>query len=343
MADAARGSTQEQGGPAGPDPQLALPEGFGDSPLWRDPAFVGWYVRLQLISDAGRLEGWSLRNVATWLRCSFNQARRFIAALENAGLLAYPEGLQSNRAYPVELRDYWGPPHTADHTADPPKPTQRKKPVTTPTPPSQGGRTTQQNGELFPGIAAQQKNGNGASSTNRLMQLIHVMGLDEDPLCTGALWAKQAEVVRRMVEQHGDEATEAAIRGVPHLFPWSEPDAPPWDAFIVERHFIRAVAAHGRAEAQKKRAGSRQQAIRQHIQNQEDQERAERLAVEDWQKRIKARIRKEPEDLQWRYVRKAEKQVEGLPLKDRDSRKKLAAKIALRLYGEDQGDPPPGR
>lgn len=340
MADAARGSQQEHEGPVRPGPRLTVPEGFGGSPLWRDPAFVGWYVRLQLRSDAGRLEGWSLRNVATWLRCSFNQARRFIAALEDAGLLAYPEGLPPNRAYPVELRDYWGPLHTADHTADPPKTTQRKKPVTTPTPSSRGNNTTQQNGELFPALAAQQKNGN---CTNRLMQLIHVMGLDEDPLCTGALWAKQAEVVRRMVDQQGEEATEAAIRGVPHLFPWSEPDAPPWDAFIVERHFIRAVAAHGRAEAQKKSAGNRQQAIRQHIQKQEDQEQAERLAIEDWQKRIRAQIKREPEEEQWRYVRKAEKQVAGLPLKDRDSRKKLAAKIALRLYGEDQGDPPPGR
>lgn len=322
-----------------PTPRLSVPATFGDSQLWADPAHVGFYVRLQLRADGrGRIEGWSLRNLARWLNASLNQVRRLVRALEDAGLLNYPEGQPSNRPYPVELRDFWGQGHTAK---PPPETLESTQHTPAPQKPRNRANATQQNRELFPGMATQQK---AEKSTNRLMAMVHKLGLDEDPRLTGPLWAKQARVIGRLVEQHGADATEAAIRGVPNLWPWSEPDGPPWDAFDVERQFMRAVAAQGRAESAKRVAGAGRQAARRYAQQKEAREKEHERELEKWLKRATRAIREEPREVQREYAVRAEEELADVYGRtSKEFRRRMVRHIGLRLYGEEHGDPPPPR
>lgn len=341
MAEDARPEAGAEG--AGPPPPLSLPRSFAESPLWRDPLHVAWYIRLQLAADEdGRIHNWSLRKASRWLQCTAHQMRRFLETLDDHQLIHYPGGVHINRPYTIELREYWGEPRTANGPEGGPDRAQRGNgavPGNTAVP---NGAPRTANRELFPEIVAQQEQ-EKERVTQRLMELVHKMGLDEDPAFTGPLWAKQAKVVNRLLEAHGPDATERAIRGMPLLYPWSEPDGPPWDAYHVEKHFPRAAAAYGRKLAERRAAGAQREAVAAHVETRAVEDAQRQEAVTDWAERVRAKIREEPEDVQRDYLQRGVQEALAVPVRGKEQKKKLAVQFALRAYGEAVGDPPPSR
>lgn len=224
-----------------------------------------------------------------------------------------------------------------------------------------GGKSIEEEqGELLPEVAAEEKarlEAEAAHSTQRLMKIMTAIGLYGSPL-KGRAYGKQAAVVKRLVEEHGGDTVENAMRGMVALYPYSEGE--PWDAFRLEKRFHEAAAKAQQVERAKltgdiealpesERERAREQVRKQ---REEQREKAEALAdrifrrkMKAWEETILERIRSEPKEKQKALWDTAKREVEALPLAKipEEKKKDMIRNLALTRYGTEIGTPAPRR
>ncbi len=319
---------------------LHLPRDFAGDSLWTDPLHAAWYISLQLRADPdGIIKGWSLREAAQWWSTSTRQVSRFLQQLDDRQLVRFPQGQPGNRPYPIELRDYWGPPETAENTDSSPEGVTAESPSAATTPTDQAGEGETADSDGFELTPEQQEN--GKSPVNRIMQMIHQMGLNAASHITGRLWAKQARKVKTLISQYGEEGVEAAVRGMPYIFPWNKEDAPPWDAFNLENSFAKAVAAYQRKEAERQGDTSRREEAR--ARERQAQAETERYgeAMAHWRRDMMVRARRLSEEEQKEIGREAKERLRDVPFSNEEMRRRAIRQTALQILGERTGRPPP--
>lgn len=208
-------------------------------------------------------------------------------------------------------------------------------------------------GELLPSVAAEAEQIEAErrkKSLHRFVTLLSELGLDGTML-TGKAYAKQAAVLGRMIEAHGHDDVETAMRGMGGIYPFSSGD--PWDALTLERRFVEALASGRKIERAKlsgdvsalpepERARARAQRAEEERRRIAEDEEAHRAAVAAWRERISERLAAEERDVKLRFWKEAERAYDDLPLRVDDSKRRaFIVELALANYGAAVGDPPP--
>lgn len=192
------------------------------------------------------------------------------------------------------------------------------------------------------------------ATTHQLMALVIEQGL-AGQIVSGPMYGKQAAVLKRLVRDNGEDAVRRAIRGMAGVYPYSGGEA--WDAFTLERHFAKALAAAGKIEraredgdldalpeaereAERQRRIAEQRAKRE-AEEREREEKARREA-EAWRNRVRERIMAEPEEVRRRHWEEAKEVFSRFGLRIPEAKRKaFLENLALANYGKKIGDPPP--
>src|SRR5690606_39874543 len=192
------------------------------------------------------------------------------------------------------------------------------------------------------------------ATTHQLMALVIEQGL-AGQIVSGPMYGKQAAVIKRLVRDNGEDAVRRAIRGMAGVYPYSGGEA--WDAFTLERHFAKALAAAGKIERaredgdldalpEEEREAERQRRIeeqraRREAEEREREEKARREA-EAWRNRVRERIMAEPEEVRRQHWNEAKEAFARFGLRIPEAKRKaFLENLALANYGKKIGDPPP--
>jgi hypothetical protein len=326
--------------------------------MWADAAHVGFYLNLQLRAKAGEVQ-FSQRDAAVWWHTTRYHVRNFMDYLERHGLIEYPEG-NTRQAYKLRLTQPW----QILETQSLPSPiAQATVVVPLPRGPDLNGSTAQAKIEKpAPKPAAKKaKPAKDAQVTlegmpepiikdppalQRLMEVLHKVGLHEAPNFTGKAWQKQAACVRRMIEEQGEAATESAIRGMRFVWPFDQPDQRPYDAFKVEKQFSEAVSQGDRRAKEIAHDQIRKAATDQRRESQQEIEAAHTAQLETWRARIRGLLveLKSTDPAQVAKIHEAAKQkARASFIAGREPPAALVETFALAIYSESVNDPAPAR
>lgn len=207
-------------------------------------------------------------------------------------------------------------------------------------PPSSNGGSGEkaaEQAEAFPEFPTDEERAKKA--VHRLMRLLAEHGFKGIGL-TGKVYQKQAAILRRLAVDQGEEQTAKAIIGVA-LMDWFADGGRPYDAFQVEKHFGKAVAAY--EQNRKQRGGGIDERVARQEERKAEQARREeqyRRDLEEWRSKAIELIRAAaPEDVR-ALKRQANEKFMPLP-GDIEKKKYWAREWVLSEYAGRNGLPRP--
>lgn len=187
-----------------------------------------------------------------------------------------------------------------------------------------------------------------SSDVHHLTDLVWKLGLYSMDGFSGRTYARQANKIKTMIEAHGAPVVEAAIRGARFVYPFDRDDRsgakPPFDAFAVARRLVEAAAAWGAKSREREQAGARRAEGASSDQQRKGREAEHRQRHEEWEARIREKMRTLTEAELQAICKEAEKQVDGLPgasTRSEQQKKDYTRMFAMSVYGSKIGDLPP--